>query len=113
MRKPIDGAELASEILSRSICSVQVGAAIADNHGVFSWGWNSSGPNGYGQCAEQHAISRANKKRLVGALIFVAGIRRRNGKVVPSKPCERCQKLIDKFKLRVMWRDNLEDWRTQ
>ena len=110
MKKPVNGAELASEILARSSCSVQVGAAIADKRGIFSWGWNSSGPDGYGQCAEQHAIVRANKKRLRGALLYVAGIRQRNGKPVPSKPCPECQKLIDKWDLRVMWRENFEDW---
>lgn len=110
MKIPATGAELAAEILSRSSCSVQVGAAIADSHGIFSWGWNSSGPDGYGQCAEQHAISRANKNRLYGALIYVAGVRNRNGKIVGTKPCEKCQKLIDKYALRVMWRENNEDW---
>ncbi len=110
MNKPTNGADLASEILARSGCSVQVGAAITDSKGIFSWGWNSTGPSGYGQCAEAHAISRANRKRLEGALIYVAGTRRRNGKFVPSKPCNQCQKLINKFHLRVMWRTVEGDW---
>src|SRR5689334_8953855 len=100
MRKPVNGAQLASEILARSSCAVQVGAAIADKHGIFSWGWNSSGPDGYGQCAEQHAIARANRRRLTGATIYVAGVRRRNGRFVTSKPCGTCQRLIDKHRLR-------------
>lgn len=109
MKKPVDGAQLASEILSRSSCSVQVGAAIADKHGIFSWGWNSVG-TGFGIHAEAHAISRANKKRLRGALLFIASVRQRNGKIVTSKPCVECQRLIDKHKLRVMWRECNEDW---
>ena len=109
MKKPLDGRELASEILSRSGCSVQVGAAIGDNTGLFSWGWNS--PHiGYGQCAEKHAISRANRKRLRGSTIYVAGIRRRNGRFVPSKPCGSCQAVIDKWNLKVVWRDSSGVW---
>jgi deoxycytidylate deaminase len=111
MRKPVSGKTLASEILSRSSCSVQVGAAIADHHGIHSWGWNSSGPDGFGQCAEQHAILRANRKRLRGATIYVASVRRRNEKIVISKPCEKCQKLINKWNLHVLWRDSDGDWR--
>lgn len=109
MRKPLDGQVLATEILSRSGCSVQVGAAIADKWGIFSWGWNGVG-SGYGQCAERHAVHRANKKRLYGATVYVAGVRKRNGKLVPAKPCEKCQKVIDKWKLQVVWRDNNGEW---
>jgi cytidine deaminase len=107
--KKINGKELASEILSRSVCSVQVGSAVEDAHGIFSWGWNSVG-SGHGQCAEKHAILRANRKRLQGATIYVASIRRRNKKLVPSKPCKICQQLVDKYALRVIWRDNDGSW---
>jgi cytidine deaminase len=109
MRK-LNGKSLATEILSRSRCHVQVGAAIEDKTGLFSWGWNSDGPDGFGQCAERHAVARANKRRLLGATIYVAGIRRRNGKLVPSKPCELCQAVIDKHRLHVVWRGNDGEW---
>jgi cytidine deaminase len=112
MKKPLDGQVLASEILSRSSCSVQVGAAISDRWGIFSWGWNSVG-DGYGQCAERHAVHRANKKRLYGATIYVAGIRNRNQRFVPAKPCVLCRKVIQKWQLHVMWRDNDGEWRMQ
>lgn len=109
MIKPSNGAQLAIDILERSRCAVRVGAAIADGNGIFSWGWNSVG-SGYGLHAEAHAIARANKKRLKGALLYVASKRDRSGKAVTSKPCAECQKLIDKWQLRVMWRENNEDW---
>lgn len=110
MRKPVDVKELASDILARSGCSVQVGAAIeADGH-IISWGWNSPGFDGYGLHAEAHAIMRANRKRLRGATIYVASIRRRNLRLVTSKPCAACQKLIDKWDLRVVWRNNNGEW---
>lgn len=110
MIKPDSGGQLAVDILSRSVCAVQVGAALADKRGIFSWGWNSSGPNGFGQCAEQHAILRANRRRLLGATIYIAGLRKRNGKVIFSKPCETCQKLIDKWELKAVWRDSEGVW---
>jgi deoxycytidylate deaminase len=111
MKKPVSAGDLASEILSRSECCVQVGAAIEDRTGrIVSWGWNSMGPDGYGLHAEHHAIQRANKRRFEGATIYVASVRRRNGKVITSKPCPDCQRLIDKWGLRVAWRDNKGDW---
>jgi deoxycytidylate deaminase len=109
MKKPSNGADLAVDILGRSTCSVQVGAAIADKHGIFSWGWNSVG-SGYGIHAEAHAISRANKRRLRGATIFVASKRTRSQKAITSKPCAECQRLIDKWELQVAWRDNDGGW---
>ena len=42
MRKPLNGKRLAEDILSRSECSVQVGAALVDSKGIFAWGWNFS-----------------------------------------------------------------------
>lgn len=111
MKKPINGADLAVDILERSQCSVRVGAAIGDKFNIFSWGWNGTGPDGFGQCAEKHAILRANKKRLIGATIYVASKRYRNGKIVCSKPCSSCRKLIDKWGLIVLWRDVNGEWR--
>lgn len=110
MRKPTSAKELAVDILARSGCCVQVGAAIEDGNGILSWGWNSMGFDGYGIHAEAHAIMRANKRRLRGATIFVASMRKRNAKVVPSKPCPDCQRLIDKWGLRVVWRDSDGVW---
>ncbi len=111
MRKPVSGKDLAIDILTRSPCSVQVGAAIEDGNGIFSWGWNSEGFDGYGLHAEAHAIRRANKRRLVGATIYVASLRKRNTKVVISKPCPACQQLIQKWQLRVVWRDSDGEWK--
>lgn len=111
MKKPANATDLATDILERSICSIRVGAAIEDASGILAWGWNSEGFDGYGMCAEAHAIRRANRKRLLGSTIYVAGKRSRNGKFVPAKPCPECQKLIDKWELRVVWRDNTGDWR--
>lgn len=110
MIKPSDPRQLAVDILARSTCSVQVGASVADAGGVIiSWGWNHVGA-GYGLCAERHAIRRANASRLWYGTIYVASQRKRNDKTIMSKPCEVCQRMIDKFHLDVVYRDANGEW---
>lgn len=101
---------LAVDILERSNCSVQVGASIEDNTGIISWGWNGMGFDGCGLHAEAHAILRANKKRLTGSTIYIASLRNRNRRIIISKPCDVCQKLINKWKLKAVWRDYNGEW---
>jgi len=108
--KPDDPRQLAIDLLARSPCSVQVAAVITDRHGIFSWGWNSIG-DGFGEHAEIAAIRRANKKRLDGAVIWVASRRRKSGNTVISKPCEHCQALINAWGLCEVWRDKDGEWR--
>ena len=97
--------ELAIDLLPRSICKVQVAAVLADNHGIFAWGWNSIG-NGSGQHAETHAISRASRERLKGATIYIASQRRWNKKPITSKPCPDCWGHIESAWLKKMvWRE--------
>ena len=104
--------ELAVALMSRSRCSVQVGCVIADSNGVFAWGWNSSGPDGFGLCAERHAISRANKWRLGYATFYIAASRRKHGRPVIAKPCAKCQAVIDHYGAkRIYWRDHDGTWR--
>jgi deoxycytidylate deaminase len=111
MKKPIFPSRLAEDILHRSSCHVQVGAVIADHHGIFSWGWNHSGPTGFGIHAEIHALVRANHSRLRGATLYVAGQRRRNGKFVPALPCPECARATAKVG-KIVWRDTDGKWRT-
>jgi deoxycytidylate deaminase len=91
MIKSNDLHELALTIADRSICNVKVGAIIYDSHGIFAWGWNHVG-TGRGQCAEQHAISRANRGRLSNASIMITSIRK--GKIINSTPCPKCMNYI-------------------
>ena len=90
-----DPRDLALALTSRSDLRVyRVGAVIYDNHGVISWGWNYWISRGGGKfetiCAERYAIRRANRKRLRGATIVVAGVRRGNGAEFLTRPCEKC-----------------------
>lgn len=110
MIKPDDPRQLAVDLLSRSICNVKVAAVIADDHGIFSWGWNNSG-DGFGLHAEDHVIRRANKKRIVWATLYVAGERARNHKPVPSRPCGACESVIKAWGIRTVWyRDGDGKW---
>ena len=104
---------LAQEIAGRSSCIVQVGAVIEDHHGIFAWGWNHAGA-GFGCHAERHALRRANRHRLDGATVFVAGRYRHNGHWVQSRPCPICEKALRqagirrvKFLDRKQWREIL------
>lgn len=110
MFKPDDPRELATDLLNRSICRVKVAAVIADKAGISGWGWNSAGA-GWGLHAEAHAIGRTNPVRLhSGATIYVASTRKRNGKIVSSKPCADCAYLIGKHGLKVEYRDANGEW---
>lgn len=109
MIKPSDPRQLVMDLLPRSVCAVKVAAVLADDHGIFSWGWNSAG-QGFGEHAEAAAVRRSNKKRLEGATIYVAGVRDRNGRPVNSKPCPACERLVRKWDLTVVYRGADGEW---
>ena len=111
MIKPDDPRDLVLNLLSRSVCAIQVASVIADDVGIFGWGWNSMGPTGYGLCAERHAIGRSKRVRLWEATIYVAGKYKDKGTVVNSKPCEKCQAMIDKYGMTVVFRGKDGKWR--
>jgi pyrimidine deaminase RibD-like protein len=79
--------ELAVALLSRSVCNVQVAAVLSDTSGIFSWGWNHGGFHG-GVHAEFHALHNANRCRLRGARMTVAGRVKASENYVYSRPCE-------------------------
>src|SRR3990167_1726297 len=88
---------LAIDLMERSPCQVKMAAVLTDMDGrIFSWGWNSIGMHGFGLHAEQHAIQRANRNRLSGSTISVAG--RRKGWVY-SYPCAACLKMLMKARI--------------
>lgn len=91
--KSVHPSQLAIDLLDRSECRVKVTAVLADSHGIFAWGWNSSG-RGFGLCAERHCLNRVNRKRLDKATMWVIGIRKSSGNFVNSKPCAECQRAL-------------------
>jgi len=108
MTKPNDPRELAVALIGRSICTVQVAAVLADSNGIFSWGWNSAG-SGFGEHAEAMCMRRANKKRVPGATLYVAAVRRKSGNTILAKPCVECQPLAARC-ARVVYRDAGGRW---
>jgi deoxycytidylate deaminase len=110
MLKPDDPRDLVLKLLSRSTCAVQVASVIADDHGVFSWGHNHVGFDGFGMHAECDALRRANKKRLQGSTIYIASVRKRSGNVLMSKPCVECQDLLRAWGIEAVWRDKTGEW---
>lgn len=101
--------DVAATLLRRSVCSVQVAAVLVDSWGIFAYGWNHAGSDGFGCHAEAHCMSRANRGRLAGATMYVAAVRRRNGKPVNARPCEECRPLI-KGVGSVVYRDGAGRW---
>lgn len=112
--KSRDPRELAVDLLSRSVCAVQVASCIADRHGIFGWGHNHAGPDGMGEHAEVHCLSRSNieRARKPEAILYVAARRRRNGKTVTAKPCLACWRLVQSHSLLVVYRDADNVWQT-
>jgi len=105
MNTRISRRELAIDLCSRSACYIKVAAVCSDSHGIFAWGWNSSGRDGNGQHAEEHAISRANRKRLKGCVVTVAGLRHRKSGIsyVFACPCkERCWPLLQRVGVKTI-----------
>lgn len=103
MEKNLTPRELALDLLNRSNCNVQVAAVLSDNHGIFSWGWNSppTNPNKIkGVHAEAHCIRRANPKRLKNAVLTVAAKRRKSGSQLLSRPCEHCMSIIKNNRIK-------------
>lgn len=108
----VDPRDLTLRVMLRSICAVQVGAVIEDDHGIFGWGWNHAGPTGLGQHAEVDCLKRSNMKRQRGATLYVASQRFRNAKPVTSAPCERCRGWLEARGInRVWWRGGDGIWR--
>lgn len=111
MNTKIDRRQLAVDLCYRSSCRIKMAAILSDKVGIFSWGWNNPGPEGFGTHAEEHAINRANRKRLKGATITVAGFRDRT--IVFARPCEeRCLPLLKRLGIKeVEFLDKGANWR--
>ena len=101
MQTNIDPWQLSLTLIKRSACRVKVGAVLTDRYGrVFAWGWNHAGSDGLGLCAERHALTRANPKRLAGATIHV---RKHNGRQeARSQPCALCRDALTRAGVEVV-----------
>ena len=89
-----DPKEIALKLLKRSECSVQVAAVLSDARGVYAWGINHAGADGFGEHAEVHCLKRANHKRVGKSVMWVVARRRKNRNPVSAKPCAACWPLV-------------------
>ena len=102
-----DPKTLALKIAQRSShCIFCIGAVIHDSKGrIISWGWNIQNLGmdlkTFGH-AEAHALRRANRTRLRGATIVVAGFTANSGKIITTRPCLKCVTLLHRFGIRQM-----------
>ena len=111
MRTKTDPWTLTGNLRKRSACRVQMAAVVSDSRGVFAWGWNHAGADGRGMCAERHALTRANPKRLGGAQIHVRGSHGRNEST--SMPCPACQAALRRAGVSVVhYRDQDKERKT-
>lgn len=86
--------KLALDLLERSQGKVKMAAVLSDRSGrIFSWGWNHDARH-----AEEHALSRANPRRIAGSTVTVAGRRAKSRNLVYARPCEKpgkeCLKML-------------------
>lgn len=103
-----DPRELCVELLSRSICSVQVAAVLYDRKGILAWGYNHAG-DGFGEHAEAMVLKRANRKRIPHAVLVLAARRRKSRNPVTARPCKKCIPLVSQC-LIVAYRNKEGDW---
>ena len=104
--------EILLQLLDRSRCSVQVAACVADKRGIFAWGWNSEGPDGFGEHAERACLKRANSRRLTNATMYVMARRRNSKNFICARPCADCWPSVRQCK-EVVWRDKGNTWTTE
>lgn len=91
--------ELARDLSARAGGKYRMAAVLSDKRGIFGWGWNHTvriiAANAVDTVhAEEHAVGRANPRRLPGATVTVYG-EKHSGKVLFARPCrERCEKIL-------------------
>lgn len=111
MIKPNDPRELVVKLLKRSSCKVQVAAVLKDKYGIFAWGINHAGPDGFGEHAEINALKRSNYKRAKKSVMFVAAQRRKSKGIVTAKPCGACWPVVKQCAY-IIYRDKTGNWVT-
>lgn len=102
--------DVVTKLLKRSTCRVQVAAVLSDKKGVFAWGINHMGSDGFGEHAEINCLKRANPKRVPGAVMWVAARREKSKNPVIARPCPACWPIARQC-LYVIYRDKDGEWK--
>lgn len=100
--------ELALYLLSRHArvrypgLGILMAAVLSDKRGNFRWNVNSYGETD-SRHAEEEALRRVNRWRVVNATLTVVGIRLSSGNLLCSRPCEkRCMPLVRKHRIKTV-----------
>lgn len=109
--------ELARDLSARAAGKYHMASVLSDSHGIFAWGWNYPvriGEKGIDSVhAEEHAIKRANPRRLPGSILTVYG-EKDTGKLLLSRPCkERCEALAKKHGVAKIEYSSPDGWRVE
>ncbi|MEK7212749.1 MAG: hypothetical protein WAP51_01285 [Candidatus Sungiibacteriota bacterium] len=110
--------ELARDLSARAAGKYQMAAVLSDRRGIFAWGWNHSvriiGANAVETVhAEEHAIKRANPRRLSGSTLTVYG-EKNTGKLLFARPCkERCEVMAKKHGVAKIEYHASDGWRAE
>lgn len=89
---------LARRVRDYHSCRYQIGAVLEDRAGkIFSWGWSHKDNLRPSIHAEHHALLRANKVRVRGAVMYIAGLRRYTERIILARPCLHCLARIVAF----------------
>ena len=68
-----------------------IGCLAVRKDGVIVQSWNGSATD---VCPTAHAEARIAKKLDFGSVVYIARVRRDNGKMAMSKPCPHCERIL-------------------
>jgi hypothetical protein len=72
-----------------------VGAIGIRTDGTVVQAWNGSpGGTTYERCPSAHAEARLVRKLDAGSIVYVARVRKEDGKMALSKPCKDCERVL-------------------
>jgi len=107
----LDYLQVCKEIANKSVCHYKHGAILVYKKNIIARGYNDElykfplPVGSFSIHAEANVIrqidNKYRKKILENCVLYVVRINK-NGQLMNSKPCNNCQKLIDKYNLTVV-----------
>jgi hypothetical protein len=99
----MEARDLALDLLSKSMCKQQHGAVLFKGNEILGYGWNrmivTDDGCESGIHAERVVLQGLRRKTTYGATLVVAGRRKKSGRFLLSRPCEK----------RKPWKNTLGD----
>ena len=112
-RKSREAIATAQYYSSRSSCWVQAGAVLQHRDGnMMVGGWNHAGPDGMGQHAEAHVLSRLPKFQR-GLVVSITVAKFNGKKWLTSPPCSNCRQRIKAAGIPLVRYFDGDEWITE